>query len=405
MNRALDGIHVVDLSQNLAGPFCTQVLADLGADVVKIEPPDGDAARAWGPPFWEGQSTLFLAGNRGKRSVVLDLKTPPGRDALARLIARADVFVAAFRAGVAERLGFGAEHVCRTHPRLVYLSITAYGSEGPLREQPGYDPLMQAYAGIMSMTGHPGTPPARVGTSVVDLGTGTWAALAVLGALLERERTGRGAHLVASLLDTALSLASYKITGYVAGGVIPGPMGSGFGSIAPYEAFATRDGHVMIAAANDRIFQRLCEALELADAADDPRFRTNPDRVQNREVLIPLIRERTKAFDSVGLLSLLKAHAVPSSPIQDMSQVITDPQVAASDMIRTPEHPKIEGYRDLAFPVRLDGVRPSHARPPPELGQHTEEVLSELGFDSSTIDRMTTGPRLDPVSEPSGEGD
>ena len=272
MIQPLAGVRVCDLTQNLAGPYCTQILADLGATVIKVEPPGGDLARAWGPPFWGEGSALYLSANRGKRSLVLDLKSERGMGVLRRLAASCDVFVQATRPAAAERLGVDYASIREVRPDVVYMGISAYGTEGPLKDQPGYDPLMQAYSGIMGLTGHPGSPPTRVGGAVVDYGTGMWAATAVLAGLRHRDATGEGVELGAALLDTALVWVSYHIAGYLGTGGLPEPMGSGLASIAPYQAFPTRDGHVMILAGNDTLFRRLCAALEAPELAADPRF-------------------------------------------------------------------------------------------------------------------------------------
>lgn len=381
----LAGIRIVDLSQNLAGPFATQILADLGADVVKVEPPAGDSARAWGPPFQGGESPLFLCANRNKRSIVLDLHDEAGREALRRLAVGADVFVQAFRAGVAERLGFGYEAVRAMNPSAVYVSVTAFGTEGPLREHPGYDPLMQAYAGLMSVTGHPDGSPARVGTSIVDMGTGMWTALAVMAALHRRDRDGRGSHVTTSLLDTAVSWMAYHLQGYFGTGEVPGPMGSGLGMIAPYEAFPTSDGHVMIAAGSDAIFRRLCRAVELDDLAADPRFASNPDRVAHRTELVALVAARTRLQPAARLVSRLQKAGVPCAPIHDVAQVARDEQVAAAGMLRPIVVAPIDGYVDVALPARWDGARAPVRTPPPRVGEHTAEVLAELGLTPNPV--------------------
>jgi crotonobetainyl-CoA:carnitine CoA-transferase CaiB-like acyl-CoA transferase len=376
----LAGTRIVDLSQNLAGPFATQILADLGADVIKVEPPGGDAARAWGPPFQGGESPLFLCANRNKRSITLDLRHDPGREALRRLAARADVFVQAFRSGVVERLGFGYDAVRALNPSVVYVSVTAFGTEGPLREQPGYDPLMQAYAGLMSVTGHPGGAPARVGTSMVDMGTGMWTALAVMAALHRRASDGAGSHVTTSLLDTAVTWMAYHLQGYFGTGEVPGPMGSGLGMIAPYEAFPTADGHVMIAAGNDATFRRLCHALELPGLAEDPRLATNPGRVAHREELVAAVATRTRRERAERVVARLQAAAVPCAPIQDVGDVARDEQVAAAGMLRPMTDAPLPGYVDVALPARWDGARAPVRRPPPRPGEHTDEILDELGL-------------------------
>lgn len=394
--NTLKNIRVIDLSQNLAGPHCTQILGDLGADVIKVEPLTGDPARAWGPPFWEGEAPLFLSGNRNKRSIALDLKSDGGRQVLDRLTESADIFLQSFRKGVIESLGFGHEKLRSQRPELIYASITGFGAEGPLSETPGYDPLIQAYSGIMSMTGHPDGPPARVGGAVVDIGTGMWTALAILAALRERGQTGQGTHVESSLLATSLVWISYHLTGYLAGGDVPHRAGSGFSMVTPYEAFPTQDGDLMILAGNDGIFARLCEALGIPETATDPRFATNPDRVSHRQELTGILSSHTRKHATAKLRSLLEEHRVPCSPIQDVAQVVNDPQVAAAGIFDPTPHPRIPDYREVAFPVRFDGQRPHPDRPAPQPGQHTNEILTELNYTPSQIqslvDKQSVGP-------------
>lgn len=381
----LAGVRVVDLSQNLAGPFATQILADLGADVVKIEPPGGDPARAWGPPFCDGTSPLFLCANRNKRSVVLDLKSERGAEALCRLARGADVFVEAFRAGVAERLGIDYPAIRALREDVIYLSVTAFGDEGPLRDASGYDPLLQAFGGLVSVTGQPDGEPARVGTSVVDMGTGMWAALAVMAALTERQRTGRGGRVTASLLDTTLSWMAYHLQGYLATGTVPRPAGTGLPMIAPYQAFPTRDGRLLIAAGNDAIFQRLCTALELDELPRDARFASNHQRVAHRDALVETLSERTRRHASAELADTLGRASVPYAPIQDVAAVAAHEQVAASGMIRRAAHATDAGHGaadcvDVAMPLRWNGQRAPLRSAPPTAGEHTDEVLAELGL-------------------------
>ncbi|NNF14220.1 MAG: CoA transferase [Gemmatimonadetes bacterium] len=385
VSAPLAGIRVCDVTQNLAGPFCGQILADLGADVVKIEPPGGDLGRAWGPPFWGGDSTLFLAANRGKRSIVLDLKADEGMDVLRALVQRSDVFVHASRPAAAERLGIDYPSVRSWKEDIIHLSISAYGRDGPMKDQPGYDPLMQAYAGIMSVTGQPGGPPTRVGGSVVDFGTGMWSAIAILAALRHRDATGEGAALETSLMDTSLAWVSYHTMGYLATGKEPGPMGSALGSIAPYRAFATTDGHVMIAAGNDAIFRRLCDALGLDGVADDPRFSSNADRVQNRDVVDAVVEAATAALSTTDLLERLSTASVPASAIRGIAEVADDEQVAVVEMLPAHPHHRSDAYRDVALPLRVDGARPRGGTPPPLVGEHTEDVLAELGYSAKTV--------------------
>ena len=380
MTAPLADIRVCDLTQNLAGPYCSQILADLGATVIKIEPPGGDMARAWGPPFWGTRSALYLSANRGKRSIVLDLKSEAGLEVLRRIARGCDVFMQASRPGVAKRLGIDYTAIKELRPDVIYASVSAYGQRGPMAELPGYDPLMQAFTGLMSTTGHAGMPPTRVGGAVIDYGTGMWLAIAVLAALRRRDQTGEGGELETALLDTALGWVSYHVTGYLATGQIPGPMGTGVPAIAPYQAFPTCDGWVMIAAGNDALFRRLCQALDMPELASDERFLTNPLRSANQKVLIPMIEERTRTRTTAELLELTRRHAVPCSAIRDIAEVVADEQVAAAELIEAAPDPEVEGYRDVALPLRIDGDRPRGAVTPPRAGEHTLQILAELGY-------------------------
>jgi crotonobetainyl-CoA:carnitine CoA-transferase CaiB-like acyl-CoA transferase len=384
----LADIRVCDVTQNLAGPFCAQILADLGATVIKVEPPGGDLGRLWGPPFWGEDSTLFLSANRGKRSIVLDLKQEAGMDVLRRIATSCDVFVQASRPAASRRLGIDAASVRAWREDIVHMSLSAYGQDGPMSEQPGYDPLMQAYAGIISVTGEPGGAPTRVGGSVVDFGTGMWAALSILAALRERDRSGAGAALEASLMDTSLAWVSYHMMGFMATGRVPGPMGSSLGAIAPYRAFRTSDGHVMIAAGNDAIFSRLCTALDLPELAEDPRFVSNPERVAHRAELDPLVEGATGRLTTEELLRRAKEHSIPASAIQSIDEVVDDPQVEAAGMFPSVVHPAVDGYRDVSLPLRMDGARPRAEGVPPARGEHSVEILEELGFDGDEIETL-----------------
>jgi len=378
----LAGIRVVDLTSSLAGPTCTETLAALGADVVKVEHPTrGDEARAWGPRFFDGGSVLFFAANRSKRSLGLDVKDPDGRAALLRLLDGADVFVQSMRAGAAERLGLGAGELRRRNPRLVTCSIEAFGRQGPLAGEPGYDPLMQAFAGIVSITGEADRPGVRVGASLIDIGTGVWAALGIVAALLERRDTGRGRDVGAALFDTALSLVGYQLAAAIRSGVAPGRHGTAFPLIAPYEVFATSDGELMVAAANDRLFRTLCDRIGLPELADDPRFATNPDRLAHRGELLPPIRARLQAEPSAYWLERLAG--IPVAPVQDLVEVGEHPQTRASGMLA-----QVGGVESVLPPLRLDGERLAHDAPPPLLGQHSREVLQEVGYTGEEIDAL-----------------
>jgi crotonobetainyl-CoA:carnitine CoA-transferase CaiB-like acyl-CoA transferase len=384
--RPLDGIRVLDVTASLAGPYCTLILGALGADVVKIEHPErGDDTRAWGPPFWNGESTTYLAVNASKRSVAVDLKDPDGLAAVLRIAERSDVFVQNLRPGLAEQLGLGFKALASRNARIVYCSIGAFGARGPLSHQPGYDPLMQAAGGLMSVTGEPGRPPVRLGISSVDQGTGMWSALAILAALPARD-AGAGAQLIdTSLYETAVNWLPYQITGYLASGIVPRPLGTALAIIAPYEAFRTSDRWVMIAAANDRQFRALVEELGVAELADDERFRTNPDRVRHREELAALLAERFAAQDSATWLERLDRAGVAAAPVQDVAEVVAHEQTDALALLQALPHPAVPELRVVRPPLSVDGERVEHRTAPPTLGQHTDEALSEAGYSDAEI--------------------
>ena len=389
MDAPLASLLVADLTQNVAGPFCAQILGDMGAEVVKIERTGrGDDARAWAPPYWGQESATFMSVNRNKRSLAVDLKSREGLAIVERLVTRADVFVQSLRAGAVEELGLGWERARALNPRLVYCSVTAFGTEGPLRDRPGYDPLMQAMSGIMSITGHPNQPPARVPVSVVDMGTGMWAATAILAALRERDRTGRGVHVTTALFDTALAWTAFQMSQYLGTGEVPLPQGSGTAMICPYEAFPARDAWVMIAAGSDALFTRCCEALGVPAIAEDPRFRDNPTRVANRKALSEALSAVTRTLDSADALARLQRAGVPSAPINTLDRIVAEAQTEASGMLVPAKHPRLPDYRGLGLPIRWDGERPGITRVPPLLGEHTAEVLAELGFEPAAIEDL-----------------
>jgi crotonobetainyl-CoA:carnitine CoA-transferase CaiB-like acyl-CoA transferase len=357
----LNGIRVVDVTASLAGPSCTQLLAALGADVVKVEPREGDHARAWGPPFvGGGDGALFFAANAGKRSLALDLAED--LDVVLALVDEADVFVQSLRPGLAEQRGLGAEALRVRNPRLVYCTIGAYGNAGPLADRPGYDPLMQAATGLMSVTGEPDGPPVRAGVSLIDFATGQWAAIGILAALLERGQSGAGRTIDTSLYETALALLSSQIAAFAVTGVAPGRHGSAFPLIAPYEVFPTSDGSLMIVAGSDGLYERLRRVL---DMPDDARFRTNPDRVQNREALVALMSEKLRTRTSAEWESELAVAGVPASPVRDVGEAFAHEQTQALGILQ-----QLGDGTTVSPPLTVDGERIRHRTPPPKLGDY-----------------------------------
>jgi crotonobetainyl-CoA:carnitine CoA-transferase CaiB-like acyl-CoA transferase len=384
---SLAGVRVVDLTMSVAGPFATQILGDLGAEVLKIErPPRGDDTRRWGPPFWGEDSATFHGLNRNKRSLLLDLKSQQGKDDLWRLLSEADVLVQNLRPGTLTRLGFGWEAVHAAYPRLVYCEITGYGPSGPLAGRPAYDPLVQAFAGLMSLTGEAGRAPTRIPASILDQGSGMWSVIGVLDALRRRDGTGEGSLVQTSLLETALMWLPGQFVGYFSEGVVPARLGSGTVGIAPYEAFPTADSWMIVAAGNDGLWLKLCAAIGRADLADDPRFHGNPHRVANRVELSATLADTFRTRDTAAWLDILTEAGVPATPIHTLDEVVENEQVRALGTFRQVEHPDIDGYTVVNTPIRTNGDYYPVRAVPPCPGEANEELLNgrEEQADAST---------------------
>jgi crotonobetainyl-CoA:carnitine CoA-transferase CaiB-like acyl-CoA transferase len=388
---SLHGVRVIDLSRVLAGPFCGMLLADLGADVIKVEDTGpGDESRTW-PPHKEGESAAYLVINRNKRDITVDLKQPEGVAIIKRLVGRGDVLIENFRTGTMEAFGLGYDTLAALNPSLVYCSISAFGRTGPRADGAGYEALMQAFSGIMSITGEAGGPPVRCGVSFLDLTTGILCAYGVLGALLHRARTGLGQRVDGSLLDTAVSLLNYHAEGYLLTGAVPRALGSSHPSVVPYRNFRCRDGQwVFVAAANDRLWQRLAPALGLAALTRDPRFASNPERVKHRQDLEAALEQAIAGHDREPLLKTLEEAGVPATPVNTVDQLMNDPQTAARGIIERVTHPRLGEIPVVSTPVKFSRMRTGVRTAAPVQGQHTDEILSEHGYGRDEIEALRT---------------
>jgi crotonobetainyl-CoA:carnitine CoA-transferase CaiB-like acyl-CoA transferase len=383
----LDGLVVLDFSRVLAGPYCTMQLADLGARVIKIEQPGGgDDTRAWGPPFVGGESAYFLSVNRNKESLALDLKHARARSILEALLSRADVLVENFRPGTMERLGLAYDIVAARHPRVVYCSISGFGQTGPRRAEAGYDAMMQAEGGLMSITGEAGGPPFRLGVAIGDIATGMFAVQGILAALIARGRTGRGQRVDIAMLDAVTALLTYQASSAFATGTTPQRMGNRHPSIAPYDTFSASDGDFVLSVGNDDQFRRFADVLKRPALASDPRFLTNADRVRNYDALRAEIDALLATWKRSDLLSALTGAGVPVGAVRSVTEALADPQLAAREMIVPLEHATAGSIRVLGTPLKLSDTPAAVRTPPPTLGQHTRSILkSDVGLSDDEV--------------------
>jgi crotonobetainyl-CoA:carnitine CoA-transferase CaiB-like acyl-CoA transferase len=390
VSGALQGLRVLDMSRVLAGPFCCMMLADHGADVIKVEPPDGDETRTWGPPFVDGESTYYMAINRNKRSIALDLATPQGQDIIRRLASTSDVLVENFRTGAMERWGLDYANLSKLNPRLVYLSISGFGRSGPYATVAGYDGALQAFGGFMSVNGETGGEPLKAGIAVADLTTGLYASQAILLALQARHTTGLGQRAEVSLLESLLSILHPHTSNYLNAGVVGKPHGNSHPTIAPYDLIPTADRPVFIPSGNDAQVRRLGQVIGRPEVAEDPRFRTNQDRLIHRRELLEILETEFRKWSATELCRRLWDAAVPAGPVNSVDEVFADPQVQHREMIVEFPHPGLANgmVRLAGFPVKLTATPPTMRRHPPMHGEHTQEILAELGYTSPEIEAL-----------------
>ena len=389
MARALDGIRIIDFSKALAGPYCTMLLSDMGAEVIKVEMPGkGDDSRGWGPPFVEGEAAYFMSINRNKKSITLNLKDNKAREIAFKLIEKADVVLETNRPGVMKKLGLDYESVKAANPGIIYASISGFGQTGPYSKRPGFDQVIQGYGGIMGLTGEKGGGPLKVGIAVTDIATGMFAAIGILSALYNRQVTGKGQYVDASMLDGQVSWLTYQGGRYLASGKVPERIGSAHPLIVPYQDFEASDGFINIAAGNDNLWKKFCDVAGLQDIADDPKFATNAKRVENRDEVVGIVSKVIKTKTMQEWLDLLNEAGIPCGPIYTVDQIFKDPQVLARDMLVEVDHPKCGKVKVTGCPIKFSETPAEITAAPPVLGQHNEQILAELGFDNAAVEKL-----------------
>ncbi len=389
LSNTLEGIRVLDLSRVLAGPYCTMILGDLGAEIVKVEAPGGsDETRGWGPPFQEGVSAYYLCANRNKKSLTVNLKSEEGQRVIHQLVKESDVVINNFKTGTMDRLNLGYDELKKINPGLVYCSITGFGETGPYKDFPGYDFIIQAMSGLMSITGTEESGPQKVGVAITDILTGLYACIGIQGALLERTQSGEGQKIDISLYDSAVSSLVNIASNYLMAGKIPERLGNHHANIVPYQTFDTSDGSLVIAVGNDRQFAQLTKFLGHSELAEDPRFQTNAKRVENREQLSPILNDLFKQESTAHWTEVCRQNNIPCGPIQNLSELTEDPQLQHRDMFIEQEHPVAGDIKLVGSPLKLSKTPVQYQSYPPSAGEHNEELLQTIGYSTEEIDEL-----------------